>query len=163
MSIPGCTRATLACLPSPSLAPSAAFEQGGSPVWCLASEGHAKLVSSPGRFSSSSGRYGKAILRRAARRWPDWSKNASAWPCIPKPPNGVYGAIIKWRRALDERQRARIATLARNFPRTEADPGIRSVTVKVFAYNYISTFTAVDFDAIERWKPNLSRCSSGRC
>lgn len=32
-------------------------------------------------------------------------------------------------------------------------PGIRSVTVKVFAYNYISTFTSVDFDAIERWKP----------
>ena len=32
-------------------------------------------------------------------------------------------------------------------------PGIRSVTAKVFAYNYISTFTVVDFDAIERWKP----------
>ena len=32
-------------------------------------------------------------------------------------------------------------------------PGIRSVTVKVFANNYISTFTMVDFDAIERWKP----------
>jgi hypothetical protein len=32
-------------------------------------------------------------------------------------------------------------------------PGIRSVAVKVFASNYISTFTVVDFDAIERWKP----------
>src|SRR5260370_1357753 len=32
-------------------------------------------------------------------------------------------------------------------------PGIRSVAVKVFAYNYISTFTVIDFDAIERWKP----------
>ena len=32
-------------------------------------------------------------------------------------------------------------------------PGIRSVTVKVFANNYISTFTVVDFDAIERWRP----------
>jgi hypothetical protein len=32
-------------------------------------------------------------------------------------------------------------------------PGIRSVTVKVFAHNYISTFTTVDFDAIERWRP----------
>jgi|SRR5271157_1059857 len=32
-------------------------------------------------------------------------------------------------------------------------PGIQSVTVKVFAYNYISTFTVVDFDAVERWKP----------
>jgi hypothetical protein len=32
-------------------------------------------------------------------------------------------------------------------------PGIPSVAVKVFASNYISTFTVVDFDAIERWKP----------
>ena len=32
-------------------------------------------------------------------------------------------------------------------------PGIRSVAVKVFAHNYISTFTVVDFDAIEKWKP----------
>jgi hypothetical protein len=32
-------------------------------------------------------------------------------------------------------------------------PGVRSVTVKVFAYSYISTFTVLDFDAIERWKP----------
>jgi hypothetical protein len=37
--------------------------------------------------------------------------------------------------------------------RTIPRPGIRSVAVKVFAYNYISTFTTVDFDAIERWKP----------
>jgi len=37
--------------------------------------------------------------------------------------------------------------------RTLPRPGIRSVTVKVFAHNYISTFTVVDFDAIERWKP----------
>ncbi|MGA2186423.1 MAG: hypothetical protein ABSH47_25690 [Bryobacteraceae bacterium] len=36
---------------------------------------------------------------------------------------------------------------------TAPRPGIRSVTVKVFAHNYISTFTMVDFDAIERWKP----------
>ncbi len=32
-------------------------------------------------------------------------------------------------------------------------PGIQSVIVKVFANDYISTFTMVDFDAIERWKP----------
>jgi hypothetical protein len=37
--------------------------------------------------------------------------------------------------------------------RTVPRPGIRSVTVKVFAQGYISTFTVVDFDAIERWKP----------
>jgi hypothetical protein len=32
-------------------------------------------------------------------------------------------------------------------------PGLKSVTVKVFAHNYISTYTIVDFDAVERWKP----------
>lgn len=32
-------------------------------------------------------------------------------------------------------------------------PGVESVTVKVFPYNYVSTFTVVDFTAIERWKP----------
>jgi len=32
-------------------------------------------------------------------------------------------------------------------------PGIDSVTVKVFPANYVSTYTMVDFDAVERWKP----------
>jgi len=32
-------------------------------------------------------------------------------------------------------------------------PGFRSLAVKVFPNNYISTLTLVDFDAIERWKP----------
>jgi len=32
-------------------------------------------------------------------------------------------------------------------------PGIESVTVKIFPQNYISTYTIVDFDAVERWKP----------
>jgi hypothetical protein len=32
-------------------------------------------------------------------------------------------------------------------------PGLDSVTVKIFPQNYVSTFTVVDFDAIERWKP----------
>ena len=34
-------------------------------------------------------------------------------------------------------------------------PGIESVTVKVFPEGYISTFTMVDFDALERWHPGL--------
>lgn len=37
--------------------------------------------------------------------------------------------------------------------RTEPRPGIDSVAVKIFAQNYISTFSVIDFDAIERWKP----------
>jgi hypothetical protein len=32
-------------------------------------------------------------------------------------------------------------------------PGMNSVSVKFFPKNYVSTFTVVDFDAIERWKP----------
>ena len=32
-------------------------------------------------------------------------------------------------------------------------PGLDSVTVKVFPANYISTFTVIDFDAVERWHP----------
>lgn len=32
-------------------------------------------------------------------------------------------------------------------------PGVHSITVKLFPYNYVSTYTVVDFDAIEKWKP----------
>jgi hypothetical protein len=32
-------------------------------------------------------------------------------------------------------------------------PGLESVTVKVFPANYVSTYTVIDFDAVERWKP----------
>lgn len=32
-------------------------------------------------------------------------------------------------------------------------PGLDSVTVKIFPHNYLSTFTEVDFDAVQRWKP----------
>jgi hypothetical protein len=32
-------------------------------------------------------------------------------------------------------------------------PGLDSVTVRIFPHNYISTFTVIDFDAVERWKP----------
>ena len=32
-------------------------------------------------------------------------------------------------------------------------PGLKSVTVKIFPHNYVSTYTIVDFDAVERWKP----------
>jgi hypothetical protein len=32
-------------------------------------------------------------------------------------------------------------------------PGLDSVNVKLYPNNYISTFTVIDFDAVERWKP----------
>jgi len=37
----------------------------------------------------------------------------------------------------------------KNTPR----PGLDSVTVKLFPKDYISTFTRIDFDAVERWHP----------
>jgi hypothetical protein len=37
--------------------------------------------------------------------------------------------------------------------RTAPRPGVDSVTIKIFPQNYVSTFTVVDFDHIERWKP----------
>lgn len=37
--------------------------------------------------------------------------------------------------------------------KTTPRPGLESVTVKVFPNNYISTYTVVDFDGVERWKP----------
>ena len=32
-------------------------------------------------------------------------------------------------------------------------PGLESVTLKVFPQNYISTYTVIDFDAVEHWHP----------
>ena len=32
-------------------------------------------------------------------------------------------------------------------------PGLQSVTIKLFPNNYYSTFTVIDFDAVERFKP----------
>lgn len=37
--------------------------------------------------------------------------------------------------------------------RTTPRPGLDSLTVKIFPHNYLSTYTVVDFDAVERWKP----------
>lgn len=32
-------------------------------------------------------------------------------------------------------------------------PGLESITVKAFPNDYLSTYTVIDFDAVERWKP----------
>ncbi len=32
-------------------------------------------------------------------------------------------------------------------------PGLESLRVKLFPYNYVSTLAVVDFDAIEKWRP----------
>jgi len=36
---------------------------------------------------------------------------------------------------------------------TNPRPGVRSATVKIFPYNYLSAFTIIDFDAVERESP----------
>ena len=36
---------------------------------------------------------------------------------------------------------------------TTPRPGLRGVSVKVFPNNYLSTYTLLDFDAVEKWKP----------
>ena len=37
--------------------------------------------------------------------------------------------------------------------KTTPRPGVESITVKFFGNDYISTFTRVDFDAMESWHP----------
>ena len=37
--------------------------------------------------------------------------------------------------------------------KTTPRPGLDSLTVKLFPKDYISTFTRIDFDAVERWHP----------
>ena len=37
--------------------------------------------------------------------------------------------------------------------KTTPRPGVDSITVKFFPKDYISTFTLVDFDAVEKWRP----------
>ena len=32
-------------------------------------------------------------------------------------------------------------------------PGLDSVTVRIFPYNYVSSLTVIDYDEIERWRP----------
>jgi len=42
---------------------------------------------------------------------------------------------------------------ARYALKTTPRPGLESATVKIFPHNYVSTFSVVDFTAVERWKP----------
>ena len=37
--------------------------------------------------------------------------------------------------------------------KTMPRPGLNSMVVKFFEGNYVSTYTTVDFDAVEKWKP----------
>ncbi len=37
--------------------------------------------------------------------------------------------------------------------KTNPRPGLDSLSIKLFPANYISTFTVIDFDAVEKWRP----------
>ena len=39
--------------------------------------------------------------------------------------------------------------------KTTPRPGVDSVTIKVFPKDYISTYTKVDFDALDKWQPGI--------
>jgi hypothetical protein len=48
---------------------------------------------------------------------------------------------------------AEVNEYAEHALRTTPRPGLQSVTVKLFPNNYYSTYTVIDFDAVEKWKP----------
>ncbi len=60
-------------------------------------------------------------------------------------PQGGHGAFSLTENEIDDYLKYSL----RQTPR----PGLDAVTVKLFPSNYVSTFTVVDFDAVERWKP----------
>jgi len=48
---------------------------------------------------------------------------------------------------------AEVNEYARYARQVNPRPGLDSVTVKFFPQNYYSTYTVIDFDAVEKWKP----------
>jgi hypothetical protein len=48
---------------------------------------------------------------------------------------------------------AEVNEYARHALHVTPRPGLESVAVKIFPQNYYSTYTVIDFDAVERWKP----------
>ena len=48
---------------------------------------------------------------------------------------------------------AEVNEYAEHALRTKPRPGLQSLTIKLFPNNYYSTFTVIDFDAVEKWKP----------
>ena len=58
---------------------------------------------------------------------------------------------------------AEVNEYAEHALRTSPRPGVQSVTIKLFPNNYYSTYTVIDFDAVEKWKPGPSRCCLTRC
>src|SRR5579864_384512 len=48
---------------------------------------------------------------------------------------------------------AEVNEYAEHALRTTPRPGLQSLTIKLFPNNYYSTYTVIDFDAVEKWKP----------
>jgi hypothetical protein len=62
-------------------------------------------------------------------------------------------AVGKSRHVAFQLSTAEINEYARYALHATPRPGVDSVSVNIFPNNYISTFTVIDFDAVERWKP----------
>jgi hypothetical protein len=107
------------------------------------------------------------FLMRAIVFFPIFLFSSVAAP-LPQPPAVVKVLDVFSRLQAAQQQRAAGKTPARvQFRLSDAEinqymtyalhstprPGLDSVSVKIYPYNYISTYTTIDFDAVERWKP----------
>jgi hypothetical protein len=93
------------------------------------------------------------------------SSPAAPHPGSPPPVVGKFLALFDRLRAEESRPAAARRHVEFQFSQDEITqylryslqatprPGLVSVQVKIFPRNYISTFTVLDFDAVERWKP----------
>lgn len=95
------------------------------------------------------------------------------WTCaraapVPAPPDPAVTKMLDLFQRLQAAQRNPAAPPVRfQFAESEVNtylihalsvtprPGLRSVKVKFFAKNYVSTLVTVDFDAVKRWNPGL--------
>lgn len=99
-------------------------------------------------------------------RWAAWlAVLLYASPCSPpEDPPPVVGKMLALFETLRKAERDG-SPLAIRLSETEINeylayslvhtprPGLASVRIKIFPHNYVSTFTVVDFDALEQWKP----------
>jgi hypothetical protein len=102
-----------------------------------------------------------ALLAAAA----GWPADAPAGAAVPPVATKVLGVFEQLRAAGEPNAKGGRQHVAFQFSEAEINqymqyslkttprPGVESVNVKFFPKNYVSTFTVVDFDAVERWKP----------
>src|SRR5450759_1009135 len=77
----------------------------------------------------------------------------SPQPAIVKKMYGLFDQLRKGGSMSFQLPDAEINDYMKYSLRATPRPGLDSINVKIFPNNYMSTFTVVDFDAIERWRP----------